>query len=468
MSTISTNYNNTVQTDFKVANNKPLTDAEIKAKVIEVQNENLKAIEKGLEQNSVGWGDRVKIKVPADSYGTPIEKPTPKDWENAVKNNTLVDTASKPNPLLADYFSTRLADFGDHSNNLIANKALLDELRSTLDKGISLPAYPIPSTEAGDIVRAFQARQMALDLLKTAIGNPVNGEKAPLEKIDIKVPAGPSGKPIKNPSRQDWIEAQKNNRWNTVSGRPTDIAYDYYGVKIDTANWRESYNSNIAALDQVGNEGSQKFINSIRLANGEDVIEPYIDVPNAGKIIAEVLAVLGPAYNTELSKANELREQMDSLKKKNDAITAFENTLDVNSAGNISVTIEVPKTKYVYDADGNKILDENGKPKTQPVGNPLKNEDWSQAAEFETVSGKATDLAPKYVGVTYSTKGDHQQNLSNNTGRFNNERSSVSSEMSKLSGQFDFRMGNAQTNLQNANKTIATINDMMMSIARGI
>jgi len=290
----------------------------------------------------------------------------------------------------------------------------------------------------------------------------------PLERVDIKVPANAEGKPITNPSSKDWIEAQKNNRWVTVSGKPADLASDHYGLKIDITNWRDSYKSNKAAFDQASQEGSKKFDAQIRSASGEYVLDAIINIPNAGKILAEAYAVLGPAYNTELKTANDLREQMDSLKKKNDAITKFENTLDVNSAGNVDVKIDVPKTKYVCDKDGNKILDEKGAPKTQPVGNPLTNDDWIQAAEFETVSGKAIDLAPKYIGVNYSTKGDHQVNLSNNTGRFNNERSSVNSDMSKLTGQFDLHMGNAQTNLQNANKTIASINDMMMSISRAI
>jgi hypothetical protein len=62
----------------------------------------------------------------------------------------------------------------------------------------------------------------------------------------------------------------------------------------------------------------------------------------------------------------------------------------------------------------------------------------------------------------------HNINLSNNIQKIGNARTAVQSEMSKLSGQFDFYMGNAQTNLQNANKIIASVNDMMMGIARGI
>ena len=364
MSTITANYNTPVRGDYKVDSSKPMTDAETKAKVIDVQNENLQSLEKGLDQNSAGWGDKVKIKVPAEANGNPIFRPSTQDWENAAKTDSFATVEDTPSGLATRFYGIDLVDLGNSSDNLTSNKAFLQELQDALGKGITFPTTEaIPRSEVGNMDRALQAGQSA---------------------------------------------------------------------------------------------------------NGEYVLNEIINIPNAGKILAEAYAVLGPAYNTELKTANDLREQMDSLKKKNDAITKFENTLDVNSAGNVDVKIDVPKTKYVYDKDGNKILDEKGDPKTQPVGNPLTNDDWMHATEFETVSGKAIDLAPKYIGVTYSTKGDHQGNLSNNTSRFANERTSVSSDMSKLTGQFDLHMGNAQTNLQNANKTIASINDMMMSISRAI
>jgi len=135
--------------------------------------------------------------------------------------------------------------------------------------------------------------------------------------------------------------------------------------------------------------------------------------------------------------------------------------------------LEVPKTRYVYDSDGNKVKNEDGSFKTEPVGSPPSNEDWSRAASFEKVSGKASDLAEKYFDVKYqkkdgNNKEDHASNLTANTGKWSNERQSVSSEMSKLSGQFDMHMGNSQTNLQQANKIISSMNDMMMAISRGI
>jgi len=460
-----------INTDYKLDNNKPLTEAEVKAKILEVQTENIQAIQDGIEQNSSGWGDsKVKIKVPADANGKAIQNPTAEDWQKAAKNNRFVETEGKPAMLAYSYYGLSLADFGNVGANKSANGALLQELRDALAKGITFPSNQlIPVSEAGDVVRAFQARQRALSELERGIGNPNAGVMdPPRERVEVKVPADAEGKPIKNPSTKDWIEAQKNNRWATVSGKPADLASDYYGLKIDTANWRDSFTSNKAAFKEAAIDSSQKLESYIRAVDGGFSSGAIIDIPNAGKIIAEVLAVLGPAYNTELKKANELREQMDALQKKNDAITKFENTLDINSAGYVDVTIDVPKTKYVYDSNGNKVLDANGNPKTEPVGNPLTDQDWSRAAEFETVTGRAKDLSEKYIGVTYATKDDHKTNLSTNSGRFSNARQSVSSEMSKLSGQFDFRMGNAQTNLSNANKTISSINDMLMSIIRGI
>ena len=469
---IDNTRHNPINADNRVDNTKTLTADEVKAKVKEVQTENIQAIRDGIEQNSSGWGDtKVKIKVPADKNGNPIQNPTAEDWENAAKNNRFAEVEGKPAMLAHSYYGIQLADFGNEADNKLANGILLKELSDALAKGITFPTtQPLPTSEAGDVVRAYQARQDALNKIKQGIGNPNAGTSLPPSyAFDIKVPADAKGNPIKNPSTQDWIDAQKNNRWATVNGTSDKLAADYFGVKVELGgNWRTAYKDNILALDKSADYAIKSFGAKVKIANGEFSAVGLLDIPDAGKIIAEVLAVLGPAYNTELKKANELREQMDSLKKKNDAITKFENSLDVNSAGYVDVTIDVPKTKYVYDSEGNKVLDANGKPKTEPVGNPLTDEDWSRAAEFETVTGRAKDLSEKYIGVTYATKGNHQENLTQNTSRFSNARQSVSSEVSKLSGQFDFRMGNAQTNLQNANKIIANINDMIMAIARGI
>jgi hypothetical protein len=463
MSTITTNYSTSVQTDYKVENTKPLTDAEIKAKIIEVQTENLQAIEQGLEQKSTGWGDKVKIKVPADANGKAITNPTAKDWENAVKNNRFAEVEDFPIKLAANYFSLHFVNFGSQEDNLILNKALLKEFSDALKSGISFPTTtPIPRSETGDMVRALQAWMRALENLK--IGT---------VSVNIRVPSDPKGNPIKNPTVKDWINAEKNNSWATASGMSADLASDYFGIKIDTTNWRDTWPKVFETLDQAGKEGTKKFTDKIRSANGEFVIDEILDIPDAGKIIAEVLAALGPAYGTELEKADDLRKQMDNLRKKNDAIKKFENSLEKNSAGNDQISVEVPTSRFVYDKDGNKVKNEDGSFKTEPVGKPPSNEDWARAATFIEVGGKADSLAQEYFGINYqkkdgNNKDDHYANLTANTGKWNNERTSVSSEMSKLSGQFDFRMGNAQTNLQNANKIIASINDMVMGIIKSI
>jgi len=464
MSAISTNYSAPVHTDYKVDNSKPITEAEAHAKVLEVQTENLQAIEKGLEQNSSGWGDKVKIKVPADANGNPIANPSAKDWENAVKNNLFAEVEDSPIKLASNYFSLNFVNFGSHEDNLILNKALLQEFSDALKSGISFPTNtPIPRSEAGDMVRALQARMKALEDLKVGIVS-----------VNIRVPSDEKGNPIKNPSTKDWIEAQKNNRWATASGMPTDLAADYFGVKIDTTKWKDTWPKVFETLDQAGKEGTKKFTDKIRSANGEFVIDEILDIPDAGKILQEVYLLLGSSHTTELSKADEIRKQMDNLKKKNEAIKQFENSLETNSAGNDQLNnLEVPKTRYVYDSDGNKVKNEDGSFKTEPVGSPPSNEDWSRAASFEKVSGKASDLAEKYFDVKYqkkdgNNKEDHASNLTANTGKWSNERQSVSSEMSKLSGQFDMHMGNSQTNLQQANKIISSMNDMMMAISRGI
>ncbi len=483
MSIITADYSTRVPGDYKITSPTPRTEAEVKAKIIEVQTENLKAIETGLDQNSAGWGDKVKIQVPADAKGNPIYRPTAQDWGNAAKTDSFATVEDTPSGLSTRFYGLDLVDLGNSSDNLISNKAFLQELQDALGKGITFPTTEaIPRSQVGDVARAFQARQSALHALERGMGNPNAGVMdPPRERVDIKVPADATGNPIKNPSTKDWIAAQKNNRWATVSDKPENLASDYYGLKIDMANWRASYKDNKAAFGQASQEGIQSFDSYIRQANGDFFIGAVIDIPDAGKILAEVFKVLGPAYNDQIVKANDLKEQMDSLRKKNDALQKLENSISGgNTAGGFVVDdFNVPTKRYVYDSDGNKVLDSNGKPKTEAVGAPPSDQDWARAAEWKSVKelngGKGLigrDVAEKYFGFKLSslTKGTdvHNINLSNNIQKIGNARTAVQSEMSKLSGQFDFYMGNAQTNLQNANKIIASVNDMMMGIARGI
>ena len=499
MSSITADYSTRVPGDYKTANPTPRTEAEVKAKIVEVQTENLKAIENGLDQNSAGWGDKVKIQVPADAKGNPIFRPSAQDWENAAKTDSFATVEDTPSGLATRFYGLDLVDLGNSSDNLISNKAFLRELQDALGKGITFPTTEaIPRSEVGDVARAFQARQSALHALERGIGNPNANPMAnggvmdlPRERVDIKVPADATGNPIKNPSTKDWIAAQKNNRWATVSDKPENLASDFYGVKIDMAVWRDSYSpsrwiadtggtkDNKAAFGQALQEGIQSFDSYIRQANGQFSIGAVIDIPDAGKILAEVFKVLGPAYNDQLVKANDLKEQMDSLRKKNDALQKLENSIsDNNTSGSNNVDFDVPTKRYVYDSDGNKVMDSNGKPKTEAVGTPPSDQDWARAAEWKSVKelngGKGLngrDAANKYFGMQLShVEGTnaHNINLSNNIQKIGNARTAVQSEMSKLSGQFDFYMGNAQTNLQNANKIIASVNDMMMGIARGI
>jgi hypothetical protein len=480
MPTIDTNYTPRAEYKIEVRNDTPLTHDEVNARILEVQDENLKAIEDGLNQNSTGWGDKVKIKVPADANGNPLYNPSAQDWENAAKNSKWAVAEETPASLAERYFNVSLVDFGNAANNRTANSTLLKELREALGKGISFPTTEtLPRSEVGDVVRALQARQRALRDLERSMGNPNAGTMdPPRQQVDIKVPADAKGNPIKNPTTRDWVDAQKNNRWATVSGSPEKLAADHFGLKIDMQNWRASYSANKAAFKQTSDEGSSKFEENMRIANGEFLASALLDIPNAGQIIQEVFKVLGPAYNSELSKANDLREQMDSLRKKNDALQKLENSISSNdTSGRNFVDFDVPTRRYVYDSEGNKVLDSNGKPKTESITQPATEQDWARAAEWKSIKeleGKeinGRDAANKYLGIQLShIDGDnaHNTNLSNNIQKIGNARTAVQSEMSKLSGQFDFRMGNSQTNLQNANKIIGNINEIMLGIARAI
>jgi len=469
-----------INTDYKLDNNKPLTDAEVKAKILEVQTENIQAIVDSLDQNSAGWGAKIKIKVPADKSGHPIQNPTAQDWENAAKNNRFVEAEDVPAKLASTYYGVSLVDFGDAKGNKLANTALLQELRDALAQGITFPTNrPIPNSTAGDIVRAYQFRELAISRIKTGLGTPSIGPST--KPFSIQVPADASGNPIKNPSMQDWINAQQNNRWAKVEGTSDKLAAEYFGAKVELGDkWRTAYNANKAALDQASRDGIQSFEAKIKMANGEFSAVGLLDIPDAGKIIAEVLAVLGPAYNDQLKMANDVRGQMDNLKKKNDALNKLENSISSNdTSGRNNVDFEVPTKRYVLDKDGKKVLDDNGNPKTEDIKIPPvpSEQDWANAAEFKSIKQlenrdiNGREAAKKYLDIELATtEGDnaHNNNLSTNIQKIGNARTQVNAEMSKLSGQFDFFISNAQTNLQNANKLISSINDMNMSIARSI
>jgi hypothetical protein len=481
MPTIDTNY--TPRTEYKteVRNDTPLTHDEVKARILEVQTQNIQAIENGLEQNSAGLGDRVKIKLPADAQGNPIHNPTLQDWENAAKNNRFVEVEDSPAQLASNFFGLKLVDFGNTEDNKLANKILIKELRDAGAKGITFPSsQSIPASPEGDIIRAFQAKQDAIREVQEGLNNPSGDGLIKAKYLEIKVPADAQGNPIKNPSMQDWVDAQKNNRWAQASGYSHKLAADYFGAnlahQIETIAGTFISGSGVkeihSVLNQVSKNDVKSFIDNIRLKT------EILAIPDAGKILEEVFKVLGPAYNSELSKANDLREQMDSLRKKNDALQKLENSISGgNTAGSNPVDFDVPTKRYVYDSEGNKVLDSDGKPKTEAITHPASEEDWARAAEWKSIKeleGKdinGRDAANKYLGIQLShTSGDnaHNINLSNNIQKIGNARTAVQSEMTKLSGQFDFRMGNAQTNLQNANKIISNINDMLQGIARSI
>ena len=498
MPLIDNTRNRPINTDYRADNIKTLTADEVKAKIVEVQTQNIQAIENGLEQNSAGLGDRVKINLPADAQGNPIHNPTAQDWENAAKNNRFVEVEDSPAQLASNFFGLTLVDFGNAMDNKLANGVLLKELRDASAKGITFPSsQSIPTSPEGEIIRAFQAKQDAIRKIQEGLGNPRGANAVNLYQTEIKVPADAQGNPIKNPSTQDWIDAQKNNRWAQASGNSAQLAADYFDAKftsinilqlpniyfnplspglfrdaITTSDW-ETLQSGLKQVTQNDSKSFvKKIVEQIRLET------EILAIPDAGKILEEVFKVLGPAYNSELSKANDLREQMDSLRKKNDALQKLENSISSNdTSGRNFVDFDVPTRRYVYDSEGNKVLDSNGKPKTESITQPATEQDWARAAEWKSIKeleGKeinGRDAAKNYLRIQLShIDGDnaHNTNLSNNIQKIGNARTAVQSEMSKLSGQFDFRMGNSQTNLQNANKIIGNINEIMLGIARAI
>jgi hypothetical protein len=83
------------------------------------------------------------------------------------------------------------------------------------------------------------------------------------------------------------------------------------------------------------------------------------------------------------------------------------------------------------------------------------------------------DVAKDYFGISYTrldgnNKEDHRTNLSNNLTKLSNERSLVDAEMKKISGKFDFWMGNVQTILSMINKMVSQLNETSLTVIRSI
>jgi hypothetical protein len=471
---IDINRNPTVNTDYQVNTGKVLTDSEASAKILEVQSENLQAIESALEQNSAGWGDKIKIKVPADANGKQIQNPTAQDWENAAKNNRFVEVEDSPARLASDYFGLKLVDFGNAADNKVANGALLQEVKDAAAKGITFPSsQPIPTSEAGDVVRAFKAKRDSLLAVQIGMGNPKAGTAMPPSYgFTIKVPADSQDNPIKNPTPNDWLNAQKNNQWAEVKGTSEQLAADYFGVKLDMTNWRVAYNDNKAALEVNLKDFNRPIERSKDIEAGNrmaDTALTGID-PN---LIPDVMEVFQKQNSSAMNKAEENSKQMESLRKKYDAIKKMESNLEGNSAGSNNVTISVPSKRYVTDAEGNRIKNADGTYQTTNVSSPPSNDDWANAAEFTEATDKAYIVSDKYFGITYTrldgnNKEDHATNLTQNLSKFSSERSMVDAEMKKISGKFDYWMGNVQTIMSLINKIASQVNDNNLAIIRGI
>jgi hypothetical protein len=205
--------------------------------------------------------------------------------------------------------------------------------------------------------------------------------------------------------------------------------------------------------------------------------------------ISNAIAVMSNASTNALNAANEESLRMDNLRKKYDALKALENSVSGDrTAGDNLVDFNVPTKRYVLDKNGDRIptgaTDANGKPvyETKPLTPPtpdLTNDDWANAAEFKSIKelNGGGDINGKTAAKTYfgmdlvsSTSGDDPKsyNLSQNITKISNERSLVDSDMKKISGKFDYSMGNVSTNISLATKVLTLMNDTVTKIAQNL
>jgi hypothetical protein len=454
-----------------------LTTEAAQTKVLETHKSNIQEIEKSLQDNSAGYGQEITIQVPAGQDGKPILYPTENDWIEAAKNGTFVDTTGKAADLSRIYYETNLVDFGNAELNAQINSALLGEVSAALDRGsLSISQSERTPTTEGNMARAILARQSALNKISGNVGTYGQMATPPAEQITIKVPADANGVAIKNPSLQDWVNAEKNNQYTEVTQSPFDLAKEYFGVSLDT-NWRSAYSENRDALRTAGEQANEQAKNLLSFNRAVDSGNRMDTTALDGldpSTINEALAIFGKNYSDAMSRSTEESNKMDSLRKKYDALKNLENSISGNNtAGDNDVTISVPTRRYVVDAEGNRVKDANGNYQTAAITNPPSNDDWANAVpdSFQNVTMKGRDAAKQYFNIELSaTSGDnaHNINLSNNLTKISNERSLVDAEMKKISGKFDFWMGNVQTILSMINKLVSQVNDNILTIAKGI
>jgi len=457
---------------------RPLTDDEARKKAIETQKENVQTLEDSLKDNSEGVGNDVTICVPADKNGKPIQNPTEQDWINAAKNGTFVETTGKPASLAQTYFNIALVDLGDASLNALVNAALLGEISAAVANGkVSPTQSDIQRTAEGDLARAIIARQKASDEVKSNIGTYYGGQVAPrtpADSITIRVPADASGKPIENPTLQDWLDAEKNNRYVEVKGNPVELSKTYLGVELDS-DWMNHSSENRQALedgDKAAKKQAVEFYQYEKDIAARGWMDTRILTNLDHTILREAMAIFGDNYKSAMGQADQDSKRMENLRKKYDALTALENSLKDNTAGDDDVTMSVPTKRYVVDADGNKVKDADGNYKTVDITTPPppSDDDWANAVpdSFKSVTMQGREAASTYLNIELRHDEDGTANLSANLTKIANERGLVDAEMKKISGKFDFNMGNAQTILSMTNKMMSALNDSALSIMRGI
>lgn len=461
----------------EVLDQKSLTTEEARTQVLNTHKSNLQEIEKSLLENSAGYGSDITIQVPADKDGKPILYPTQDDWIEAAQNGTFVSTTGKAADLSRIYYETNLIDLGDAQLNAQINSALLGEISTVLNHGsLSIAQSERTPTTEGILARAILARQNALNQISSNIGTYGQMATPPAEQITIKVPADTNGDPIKNATLQDWVNAEKYNRYAEATQSPFDLAKDYLGVQLDT-NWRSAYTENRNALrsasDQAKEQGSKLLEFNRAVDSGNRMDTTALDGLDPSTI-NDALAIFGKNYSDAMSRSTEESNKMDSLRKKYDALKALEKSISGdNTAGDNQVTISVPTKRYVVDADGNRVKDANGEFKTEDITGIPSNDDWANAVpdSFQSKTGTGREIDDAYFGMgLVHTTGDnaHNTNLTNNLTKISNERSLVDAEMKKISGKFDFWMGNVQTILSMLNKLVSQVNDNILAISRGI
>lgn len=275
---------------------------------------------------------------------------------------------------------------------------------------------------------------------------------------------------------EQLMPSLKNGLQEITSKQPAGISLQNLAQENSQPTSSSGPAQPLASASPNTSSAPQFFSGQIIRLNVKDSNGNPVDV---GNLLTQALEVFGPAYKSEISKTQDEQKQITNLKKKLDALKQLDNVLSKQSDGLAGkdgigkVSIDVPIERFKTDGKGNKVIGPDGNPETYTIETPPppSNDDWANASGWANKTyNQAGDAAKDYFGIDYTkesgTNAD-STNRANNTQKLSNERSMVSTEISKRSSEFDYDMNQATTLMSTFNKMLTGLFDLLKQIHIG-